>query len=57
VTNPNASASTSTVVASSVVIAGPVHDELRRRRQVRALRKLLERAAELEAKERHDVAR
>jgi methyl coenzyme M reductase subunit C-like uncharacterized protein (methanogenesis marker protein 7) len=40
-----------------IVRAAPVSDELRRRRQIRALRKLIERAALLEAEERHDLAR
>jgi hypothetical protein len=57
VTKPNASANASTVITSSIVVAAPVHDELRRRRQMRALRKLVERAAQLEAEERRDLAR
>jgi hypothetical protein len=55
VTKQNASASA--VITTSVVVAAPVHDELLRRRQVRALRKLLERTAQIDAEGRHDVAR
>jgi hypothetical protein len=38
-----------TPAAATLVQALPAHDELRRLRQIRALRRLLERAAELEA--------